>query len=79
MPVDAGLTRRYHTAWTQVSTLHTPIKNGPHSCGPFSFHAKRDQTRFIRKVVSSGTGRPVAPFDAPLFHAVPAISKWAQV
>jgi hypothetical protein len=36
-------------------------------------------TRFSRNVVSSGTGRPVAPLDAPLFHAVPAMSRWAQV
>ncbi|OMP13582.1 hypothetical protein COLO4_01367 [Corchorus olitorius] len=28
--------------------------------------------------VSSGTGRPVAPLAAPLFHAVPAMSRWAQ-
>ena len=35
--------------------------------------------RCIRNAVSSGTGRPVAPFAAPLFQAVPAMSRWAQV
>jgi hypothetical protein len=34
--------------------------------------------RLIRYCVSSGTGRPVAPFSLPDFHAVPAISRWAQ-
>ena len=32
----------------------------------------------IRYCVSNGTGLPVAPFSAPDFHAVPAISKCAQ-
>src|SRR5690349_18664752 len=32
----------------------------------------------IRNCVSSGTGRPVAPFSLPDFHAVPAISRCAQ-
>src|SRR5690606_37954737 len=31
-----------------------------------------------RNWVSSGTGRPVAPLSLPLFHAVPAMSRWAQ-
>ncbi len=35
--------------------------------------------RLIRNVVSKGTGRPVEPLAAPLFHAVPAISRCAQV
>ena len=34
--------------------------------------------RFIRKVVNNGTGRPVAPFSLPDFHAVPAMSRCAQ-
>src|SRR5207245_1936977 len=34
---------------------------------------------FSRKSVSNGTGRPVAPLAAPLFHAVPAMSRCAQV
>src|ERR1700704_1065161 len=32
----------------------------------------------MRNVVSRGTGRPVAPFSFPDFHAVPAMSRWAQ-
>src|SRR3989338_9903985 len=34
--------------------------------------------RLMRYCVSSGTGRPVAPFSLPDFHAVPAISRCAQ-
>ena len=34
--------------------------------------------RAIRKRVSSGTGRPLAPFWAPDFQAVPAMSRCAQ-
>ena len=30
------------------------------------------------QVVSSGTGRPVAPFSLPSFHATPAMSRCAQ-
>jgi hypothetical protein len=29
-------------------------------------------------LTSSATGRPVAPFEPPDFHAVPAMSRWAQ-
>src|SRR5471032_3686694 len=39
----------------------------------------RAYARLIRKFDSSGTGRPVAPFAPPDFHAVPAMSRWAQV
>src|SRR5205807_9507909 len=30
------------------------------------------------QVVNNGTGRPVAPFSLPSFHATPAISRCAQ-
>ena len=33
---------------------------------------------FIRKCVSSGTGRPVAPLALPVFQAVPAMSRCAH-
>src|SRR5437879_12497673 len=35
--------------------------------------------RFIRNVVNNGTGRPVEPLAPPDLHAVPAISRCAQV
>ncbi len=39
-------------------------------------NARHGETaRFMRNVVSNGTGRPVAPFSLPDFHAVPAMSK----
>ena len=34
-----------------------------------------ETARFMRNVVSKGTGRPVAPFSLPDFHAVPAMSR----
>src|SRR3989344_4080018 len=33
----------------------------------------------MRYCVSSGTGRPVAPFSLPVFHAVPAMSRCAHL
>src|SRR5690348_1653689 len=38
----------------------------------------RHAARLTRKCDSSGTGRPVAPFSAPDFHAVPAMSRCAH-
>ena len=35
--------------------------------------------RFTRNCVSRGTGRPVAPFSRPLFHAAPAKSWCAHL
>lgn len=32
----------------------------------------------IKYCSNNATGRPVAPFAAPPFHAVPAMSKWAH-
>src|SRR5215510_3123450 len=40
--------------------------------------ARHPLARLMRKVVSRGTGRPVAPFSLPDFQAVPAMSRWAQ-
>ncbi len=56
-----------------------PPKKTGRIARPVFIASNSDYTRFIRKVVSSGTGRPVAPFCAPLFQAVPAMSRWAQV
>src|SRR5260221_7070213 len=38
----------------------------------------RHAARFSRKWERSATGRPVAPFSAPDFHAVPAMSRCAH-
>src|SRR3981081_3717447 len=38
----------------------------------------RHTARRARKCTRSATGRPVAPFSAPDFHAVPAMSRCAH-
>src|SRR5580765_1580448 len=52
------------------------LGNGPalHPLKAHLHHATWASTKWV----SSGTGRPVAPFAAPDFQAVPATSRWAH-